>query len=65
VPGDKLVWTTDGFSGEIGRGSSISGEFAGGPGSVRNFTIRLTALSADNIAIGSTTVTFGVVGPVR
>lgn len=65
VPGDKLVWTADGFSGELGRGSSISGEFAGGPGSVRNFTIRLTALSADSTAIGSTTVTIGVIGPVR
>jgi hypothetical protein len=65
VPGDKLVWTTDGFSGEIGRGSSITGEFAGGPGSVRNFTIRLTALSADSEPIGSTTVTIGVIGPVR
>lgn len=65
VPGDKLVWTADGYSVELGRGSSIIGEFAGGPGSVRNFTIRLTALSADNTPIGSTTVRIGVIGPVR
>jgi hypothetical protein len=65
VPGDKLVWTADGFSEELGRGSSIIGKFAGGPGSVRNFTVRLTALSADNAPIGSTTVTIGVIGPVR
>jgi hypothetical protein len=65
VPGDKLVWTADGFSEEIGRGSSIIGQFAGGPGSPRYFTVRLTALSADNEPIGSTTVRIGVIGPVR
>jgi hypothetical protein len=65
VPGDKLVWSIDGYPGEVGRGSSLSTELAGGPGSVRNFTIRLTALSVDSTAIGSTAVTIGVIGPVR
>ncbi len=65
VPGDKLVWSIDGYPGELGRGASLTAKLAGGPGSELRHVVRLTALTAGGPAFGTAAVTVAVLGPVH
>lgn len=60
VPGSRLVWTRDGASGEIGRGSSLTVDLFSGVFDA-SYTLRLSVLSADGQSIASKTVTVKVV----
>ncbi|KIQ53845.1 hypothetical protein SY28_11775 [Meiothermus taiwanensis] len=63
VPGERLVWTAQGWGEpevEVGRGSSLTVRLAGGRNYGASYTIRLTVLSDGGEPIGSKTVTITV-----